>query len=495
METADSYKIKPLPSPTEGTLSTESLEGLYKRLRQGAWVRSGASVFMWVFGLIAYSQEMIDRFAFLGISVTVLHLILINPPTLWILKGIRQKITVAALSLCIHGLEIFGYTAIIYFAGGMGRGYLTLLYAALITYVGVMSPRSWPFIVTAACTLSLSGVIALEYFKLIPDTALPLRQAIPYSQQLLDVAIMTAGFLVVAFISSYTSGLLRRGRQEMKRQNQELRETRDRIEQARHTLEEKNQALERATERAQSSDRKKSEFLSNMSHELRTPLNHIIGFSEMLCDRAFGELNPTQEEILGDVLQSSRHLLSLINEVLDLSKVEAGKMELKYSRLRIEELVENSLVVVKERAWKHRITVSREIRVRTETIEADELKLKQILYNLLSNAVKFTPDGGTVRVLVESENGGTPGSQGLRFSVIDTGIGLKAEDLERIFQPFEQADNSACRRYQGTGLGLSLTKHLVELHGGRIWAERRAEGPGAVFCFTIPVMPAGEAVL
>ena len=358
METAHSYKKDPPAPPTGGNLSADSLAGIYKRLLQGAWVRSGASVFMWVFGLIAYLQEMIGRFAFLGISITVLYLILINPPTLWILKGIRQKKSVAALSLGIHGLEIFGYTAIIYFAGGMGRGYLTLLYAALITYVGVMSPRSWPFIITAACTLSLSGVIALEYFKLIPDTALPLRHPIPYSQQLLDVAIMTSGFLVVAFISSYTSGLLRRGRQEMKEQNEELRETRDRVEQARHTLEEKNLALERATDRAQSSDRKKSEFLSNMSHELRTPLNHIIGFSEMLCDRAFGELNPAQEETLGDILQSSRHLLSLINEVLDLSKVEAGKMELKYSSIRLKELMENSLVVVKEKALKHGINLS-----------------------------------------------------------------------------------------------------------------------------------------
>ena len=211
MDTANKYKKEPLSPPTGGNLSADSLAGIYKRLLQGAWVRSGASVFMWVFGLIAYSQEMISRFAFLGISVSVIYLILINPPTLWILKGIRQKKIVTALSLGIHALEIFGYTAIIYFAGGMGRGYLTLLYAALITYVGVMSPRSWPFIITAACTLSLSGVIALEYYKLIPDTALPLRHAVPYFQQILDVAIMSGGFLVVAFISSYTSGLLRSG--------------------------------------------------------------------------------------------------------------------------------------------------------------------------------------------------------------------------------------------------------------------------------------------
>ncbi len=339
METANRYKKDSLTSPTEGNLSADSLAGVYKRLLQGAWVRSGASVFMWVFGLMAYSQGMIGRFAFLGISVSVLYLILINPPTLWILKGLRQKKIVAALSLGIHALEIFGYTAIIYFAGGMGRGYLTLLYAALITYVGVMSPRSWPFIITAACTLSLSGVIALEYYKLIPDTSLPLRHAIPYSQQFLDVAIMTAGFLVVAFISSYTSGLLRRGRQQLKEQNANLREAGNRLELAQHNLLEKNLALERAIERAQISDRKKSEFLSNMSHELRTPLNHIIGFSELVVDQTVGPVNATQEEYLNDVLGSSRHLLSLINDILDLSKVEAGKMDLEASEIPLESLL------------------------------------------------------------------------------------------------------------------------------------------------------------
>ena len=489
MDTANKYKKERLSPPTGGTLSAESLAGVYRRLLQGAWVRSGASVFMWVFGLIAYYQGMIGRFAFLGISASVLYLILINPPTLWILKGIRQKKIAAALSLGIHALEIFGYTAIIYFAGGMGRGYLTLLYAALITYVGVMSPRSWPFIITAACTLSLSGVIALEYYKLIPDTSLPLRHPISYSQQFLDVAIMTAGFLVVAFISSYTSGVLRRGRQEMRRQNEELRETRDRVEQARHTLAEKNLALERAMEKAQASDRKKSEFLANMSHELRTPLNHIIGFTELVADQAVGPVNAAQEDYLNDVLGSSRHLLSLINDILDLSKVEAGKMNLEAKEIALGSLLQDSFNMVKEKALKQHITLTPRFEAIPETIQADERKLKQILYNLLSNAVKFTPDGGRVELKARGLNG-----RGVEISVSDTGIGVPEADLERIFQPFEQGDNSAGRKYQGTGLGLSLTKRLVELHGGRIRAERRAEGSGAVFSFTIPLMPTGDGV-
>jgi signal transduction histidine kinase len=304
---------------------------------------------------------------------------------------------------------------------------------------------------------------------------------IPFSRQILAVASMTGGFLLVAYISSYTSGLIRRGRQQLKMQNTELKEARNKMEQARHTLVEKNLALERATEKAQASDRMKSEFLANMSHELRTPLNHIIGFTELVADRTVGPLNATQEEYLHDVLGSGRHLVSLINDILDLSKVEAGKMKLEASEIPLENLLRDSLNMVKEKALKHRIALIPCFQEIPGAIQADERKLKQILYNLLSNAVKFTPDGGRVKLEARGLNG-----QGVEITVSDTGIGLAEDDLERIFQPFEQGDNSAGRKYQGTGLGLSLTKSLVELHGGRIWAERRAEGPGAVFFFTIP---------
>jgi signal transduction histidine kinase len=318
----------PIQRQSLGTLSADSENRMYTRYRQGAWVRSGASVFMWFFALFAYYVKQIDIFSFAGISISILYLILINPPTLWILKRIRQKKIIGYISLTIHGLEIIGYTAIFYFAGGMGRGFLTLLFSALITYVGVMSPRSWTFIVTGFCSLSLTGVVLLQYVQVIPDTSLALRVRIPYVYQFSDILIMTAVFLVVAFISSYTSKMLRRGREQLKTQNAELREARDTMEQARSTLVEKNLALERAMERAQESDRRKSEFLANMSHELRTPLNHIIGFTELVADRTVGPLNAAQEEYLRDALGASRHLLSLINDILDLSKVEAGKMNL-----------------------------------------------------------------------------------------------------------------------------------------------------------------------
>ena len=166
-------------------------------------------------------------------------------------------------------------------------------------------------------------------------------------------------------------------------------------------LEEKNVKLKMAVDKARESDRMKSEFLANMSHELRTPLNHIIGFTELVADKKFGDLNEVQEEYLNDALHSSKHLLSLINDVLDLSKVEAGKLELQLSEVNLKMILENSLIMIKEKVMKHKIQLSTQIDGIPETITADERKLKQILYNLLSNAVKFTPDGGKIRLTAD----------------------------------------------------------------------------------------------
>jgi signal transduction histidine kinase len=272
--------------------------------------------------------------------------------------------------------------------------------------------------------------------------------------------------------------------------------------------------LRQAKETAEAANKAKSEFLANMSHELRTPLNHIIGFTELVLDKNFGELNELQEEYLNDVHHSSRHLLSLINDILDLSKVEAGKLELEPTDVNLKMVLENSLIMIKEKALKHGIKLVINTDGIPETIRADERKLKQIMYNLLSNAVKFTPNGGEIHlmanrvtgsesrvgaerqsrfigdpVLVQPTIGNAQDATGeyIEISVADTGIGLKKEDLERVFSPFEQVENSASRRFQGTGLGLSLTKSLVELHGGRIWVESEGEGKGAIFSFTLPI--------
>ncbi|MBP1719612.1 MAG: two component system sensor histidine kinase [Deltaproteobacteria bacterium] len=262
--------------------------------------------------------------------------------------------------------------------------------------------------------------------------------------------------------------------------------------------------LKKAKEAAEASSAAKSAFLANMSHELRTPLNAIIGFSGLLADEQPGELNETQKEYTQYVLQSGQHLLSLIDDILDLAKVEAGKLQLEVGEVFLPALLQNSFTMIKEKSMKRGIRLQMEIDGIPERIRGEERKLKQVLYNLLSNAVKFTPDGGQVTLeacsiffrdhqWTKGDGNGedtpfTPSSSGewLGISIRDTGIGLKNEDLERIFSPFEQVDNSASRQYQGTGLGLALTRQLVELHKGKIWAESPGKGKGSRFRFLIP---------
>jgi len=223
----------------------------------------------------------------------------------------------------------------------------------------------------------------------------------------------------------------------------------------------------------------KSEFLANMSHELRTPLNAIIGFSEVLTDRMFGELNAKQEEYLKDIYASGTHLLSLINDILDLSKIEAGRMELELTEFHLPTAIENALMLVRERAGRRSIALHTSIDNRLDQIQADERKVRQVVLNLLSNAIKFTPEGGRIEVSAAPKDGL------VEVSVSDTGVGIAPEDQEKVFEEFRQV-GTAAKKVEGTGLGLTLCRKFVELHGGRIWVKSQL-GAGATFTFTIPV--------
>ncbi len=258
--------------------------------------------------------------------------------------------------------------------------------------------------------------------------------------------------------------------QRLSQENKRLVES---LQRSNKLLYEANEELKRATQA-------KSEFLAHMSHELRTPLNVIIGFSELMLDEVPGKTNDEQKQCLNDILSSGKHLLNLINDILDLSKVESGKMELKVRDFAISDLIESVRTIAVTEFAQRKQSLEVKVEEGLPPVRADKAKVRQVLINLLGNATKFTPDGGRIRVEAEREN------NWCRVSVIDNGIGIKKENHEKLFQPFVQLDNPVGGEKGGSGLGLTIARQLVEKHGGRIWMESEY-GEGSRFCFTLPL--------
>lgn len=289
-----------------------------------------------------------------------------------------------------------------------------------------------------------------------------------------------------------------------KQTESELRHKSEALAVLNNQLTEVNSEMEQLNRQLIEASAAKSKFLSNMSHELRTPLNSIIGFSQLLEDGFAGELNEKQKEYVSILLSSGSHLLSLINDVLDLAKVEAGRMELELSRFQAKGAIEAATTYIHETCKEKRIRL--EVCIEPEAdieIEADDKKFKQILLNLLSNAVKFTPEGGAVTVSVRRssidegnlamamDSAALPQKELLEISVSDTGIGIKPEDLPKLFQPFSQLDSEYTKKYAGTGLGLALVKMLVALHGGKVGVES-VFGKGSIFTIAVPILQSGK---
>ncbi|NOY53302.1 MAG: HAMP domain-containing protein [Deltaproteobacteria bacterium] len=310
---------------------------------------------------------------------------------------------------------------------------------------------------------------------------------------------------------------------EFNRMVNRLRHSRDRINEYQNNLERLVETrtcdLQKATTRAremaheaQAANRAKSSFLANMSHELRTPLNAIIGFAELLEGRYFGELNEKQAEHLHQILESGRHLLSLVEDILNLSMIEVGQVSFSPSRVNMRRLLEESLMLIREKAIRHNIRLVARIDEVPEWMMSDERKVKQIVFNLLSNAAKFTPEGGEIRIEAERiETAGLservpplfreevrmvldPGHRSyLLVSVSDTGIGIDRAAWKGIFLPFAQQDETVIKRFGGTGLGLSVCRELIHLHSGAIWVESEP-GKGSVFTFVLPLLQKGNGV-
>jgi two-component system sensor histidine kinase/response regulator len=316
------------------------------------------------------------------------------------------------------------------------------------------------------------------------------RQILAGKQQILDL-----------LVSTYEQAVL--VNEQLHAQERQVNELNIRLAQHAAQLEATNREIARQNVELERASRMKSEFLANMSHELRTPLNAIIGFSEALKNGLLGALAPQQQEAVGDVFESGRHLLSLINEILDLSKIEAGKMELEPEPIDVQQLLQSCINVIREKAASGHLHLRLEMEA-VGWVLLDPRKTRQLVYNLLSNAIKFTPAGGTVTLRMCMRDAGelasrtvlgampAQGGPYLTICVIDNGIGVSRENLVRLCQPFVQLDSGHARKYEGTGLGLALVKQLVELHGGALSVESEPE-LGSEFMLWLPFHPARAA--
>jgi len=424
-----------------------------------------------LFALYAYVPEPLVLALALVVSANVIGVAVAY-------RGVQRGHLRSAIAIQAAGMLVIAL-----FVGEGGPAYFPftamLTFLAIVLAVPYVTPRA---LVTLTCAaIAVVCAVGLSLAFGVPNW----RVELPESLRNLVLVVGTCALLgTAAFWLGHTRVTLADMIGSLEESERSLeRKVLERTAQ----LEASQVALAAARDEALLANQHKSAFLANMSHELRTPLNAIIGFSEALLAKLFGEMNPKQAEYLQDIHASGQHLLALINDILDLSKIEAGKLELVPSRVHLPTAIANALLLVHERAAHRGVTLSSEIDPGLGEIEADERKLKQVLINLLGNAVKFTDAGGAVTVRAARTDDG-----GSRVEVRDTGIGIAPEHHELIFEEFRQVADST-RKQEGTGLGLALVKRLVVLHGGKAWVQS-ALGQGSTFCFTIPgVLPRGDA--
>jgi len=436
---------------------------------QGAWVRSGASLIMWSIAMGCFLVDILESHHLTGVSASVALLVGMNPPALWILKRIHGVGPLKTFSLGIHAMEIVGYTAIIYFLGGMEAVYLTPMYCALIAYVGIVSSRRFPFLVAGICSIAFCLVVVLEHLGLIPNYEVIEGYHRPWEDQVAILMVVVGLLFVVAFITSYSSGLLKKSKQRLQQQNA---------------------ALTKAKEAADLASQAKNEFMARMSHEIRTPMNGVLGMAEILLGTG---LTDKQRRAAESIHKSGDALLAIIDDILDFSKIEARKMELEAEPFQLHRTVEEVTGLLAGRAQEKGVELICQIESSVpDSVRGDRTRLRQALTNLVGNAIKFTERGEVVvRVsMVEEAEERTL----LRFEVRDTGIGIPQEVQQSIFDAFSQADGSTSREFGGTGLGLTISKQLVELMGGEIGVESEP-GKGSLFWVLLSLEREPESVL
>jgi signal transduction histidine kinase len=424
-------------------------------------LRAGTAAVIWIFCLFAWIAGTVRTVNLQGVGISCAFILLTCVPSFFIVRRMGRGPGAKPFSVVDRLLVIVGYTGVVYSLGGIEAGYLIPLYALFTMYIGFASPWRLPFTTAIQCLVCFSFIVVGEHLGIIPSLKVGEAFHLEWNYQLAILGVTTGFLFASAFISSAAARLIDEGRNRLKERNAEL---------------------VRARDRAQESDRKKSEFLANMSHELRTPLHHVIGFTELVMEDEEHRLDAAHRDSLDEVLSSAQHLLSLINEVLDTAKVEAGKVDLDPQMVELPEILRRGLAAGKQAAARRGIEVTSDFGAMPQQAWVDERKVLQVLFNLMDNAVKFTEPGG--RVILRAREY-APGF--LEVGVSDSGIGIRSDDMERIFLPFERAEDGPGARVPGTGLGLSLARKLVELHGGRLWAESQGEGRGSTFRLTLPI--------